>query len=319
MSLIDRIKKGPAYKPRRILLYGVEGIGKSTWASQAAKNIFLCAENGLPESLNHVDRINVASFKDLLAAIQALRDEKHDFKTVTIDTFDWLEPLLYAYICDRDGQPNIEDYGYGKGYTAAQQELRSLLAQLERLAEDRQMDVIILAHAMIKTFNNPSGDNFDRYIMKGNDKLSGLLKEWATAVLFARYEVFTKKAGKQDVKAKAFGEARVIHTTWCAAWDAKNHYSLPETMPLNYDEFDATIQRNLAGGSEKARETADYIATHFDTAIWPNDEIRGKALARLGGSIKAKDLAALSLIQKLQPAADYIRSLQPPTQDETAA
>ena len=199
MGLLEKIKKGNMDTPLRMLLYGVEGIGKSTFAAASERPIFACAEDGLGPALTDVERVNIAAFPELLELIRDLRTAKHEYKTLVIDTADWLEAMIYAYICQRDSKSGIEDYGYGKGYMAAQQELRLLLSQLDLLRTERGMHLILLAHALIKPYQNPVGDNYDRFIMKGNEKITGLLREWADVVLFARYEVFVTKDNKKAV------------------------------------------------------------------------------------------------------------------------
>jgi hypothetical protein len=318
-NMLARVKQGDADAPNRTLLYGVEGIGKSTWGSQSARPIFICAEDGLGKTLDHVPRITVTSYAEILEIIHELRTMDHEYKSLNIDTFDMTEALIYEFVCKRDGKASIEDYGYGKGYTAAQTELRNLLALLDRLRTEKKMEIIFLAHAQIKSFQNPAGDNYDRYIMKGNEKMTGLLKEWCDVVLFARYEVHVKKDSPKLAKGKAImSDARVVHTAWSPAWDAKNRLGLPETLPLNYDEFAAAARMNLNGGSVENRELAQYIADHFETALWADAATREKALAFIGGSLDVDALSALK-ITKLRPTADRLAALQPQQEVKTDA
>lgn len=317
MSILDKIKKGTDDRPNRILLYGVEKIGKSTWAADAPAPVFVCSEDGLGPDLNHVQRIAVDGFAEVLAVVDELTRGDHDFRTVVIDTADWLEALIHRYICDRDGKDDIEAYGYGKGYVAAQGELRKLLAALDTMRLALNIEVIFLAHATIKAFANPAGDNWDRYIMKGHDKFTGLIKEWSDVVLFARHEVYIKKDSKTAAKGKPIGDARVVHTNWDAAWDAGNRLSLPETLPLNYDAYASAARRISAGDTDQTRELAAEITGLFASAEWPKPELAAKVAARLGGTITAEALAKLPAT-KLQPAADYLRTLQPEPKEDVA-
>ena len=305
MNMLERIKKGNPDSPQRILLYGVEGIGKSTWASHAPGGVFLCSEDGLGPALNHVDRIVAENYQDVLATIDELRSSDHKFQTIIVDTVDWLEPLIHDFICARDGKTDIEAYGYGKGYTAAQTELRKLLAQLDLLRRNRRMGVIFLAHSMIKTFQNPTGDNYDRYIMKGNEKFSGLLKEWLDEIFFARYEVYVKKDSKTAKKGKGVGEARVMHTNWTAAWDGKNKLGLPDVLPLDWDAFMQAI-----GGGGQVSDLTEQIVDQFKTAEWPDAKLRDQFVKRLGGEMTKAALVKVP-VGTLLPAADYLKTLQP--------
>lgn len=314
-GILSKIKKGASDIPKRVLLYGVEGIGKSTFGASAPKPLFLCAEDGLGDSLNHIDRIQINDMDDVYAAIDELTREDHEFQTVVIDTADWLESLIYRYICKRDNKDGVEDYGYGKGYVAAQEALRTLHARLDDLRRAKKMGVIVLAHAQIKPFNNPMGDNYDRYIMKGHEKLSGLWKEWVDIILFARYETFVQKESKKDRKGKAIlSNGRIMHTSWSPAWDGKNRSDLPEVMALDYAGFaDA-----LANQAAVALDCAEYIAAHFNSTLWADDLVREKALIKLGGSLNVPALLNTPL-SILQPAANFIKTNQPTGEGEVAA
>jgi hypothetical protein len=238
---LSKVVRGKLDAPLRVLLYGVEGVGKSSWAAKAVDPVFLCAESG-------TERLDVARLPlpegvrawtwDLVReAPRVLMESEHAFKSFVIDTLDAVEPLLWSYICERDGKESIESYGYGKGYIAALDEWRSFLAILERLRHERGMNIVFIAHSYVKPFKNPEGEDYDRYELKLNIKAGGLVKEWVDDVLFAHYETF---AVKEDDKAKAKGVstgARVVETVRTAAWDAKNRHSLPATLPLDYEEF----------------------------------------------------------------------------------
>lgn len=236
---LSAVTRGRVERAPRVLLYGVEGVGKSTFAANAPAPIFLAAEDG-------TGQLDVARFPepqgwpDVLEAVEQLTVGDHDFKTLAIDTVDWLEPMIWNYLITRANKSDIksiEDFGYGKGYTAALDEWRVLLAALERLRNQRGMGVIMLAHSWIKPYKNPEGDDFDRFELKLNNKASGLLKEWCDAVLFTRFETFVAKDSKtKRVRGISSGE-RVIHTVRTAAYDAKNRYDLPEVMPLDYEAF----------------------------------------------------------------------------------
>jgi hypothetical protein len=160
---LTTISKGKLEKPARVLLYGVEKIGKSTFAAGAPDPIFICSEDGTSE-------LDVARFREpryweeARYAIDTLCREKHEHRTLVIDTLDWLEPLCWREVCRKGSVQSIEDFGggYGKGYLAALDEWRQFLADLDDLRAKRGMGVVLLAHSWIKSFKNPEGDDFDR-------------------------------------------------------------------------------------------------------------------------------------------------------------
>ena len=264
---LANVKRGKALSAWRMLVYGVEGIGKTTLAAGTPSPIFLGAEDGT----GHLDVVRFPSpesWTDVRAAVQTLLTEQHEYKTLVLDTVDWVEPLIWAHICKRDGEANVESYGYGKGYQVALDEWRLLLAQLERL-RGVGVNVMLLAHTHIKAFKNPEGEDFDRYELKLNLKAGGLLKEWADAVLFANHETFAKTSEKtKKVKGISTG-ARWLYTQRCAAFDAKNRFGFPELLPLSWPDVEGAmtaagdttalveeIRRKVEGLDAKDKETA---------------------------------------------------------------
>jgi hypothetical protein len=229
------IHTGKRQEPDRILLYGTEGIGKSTWAAAAPAPVFLDLEGGI----NHLDVASIdlrhAGLPDVLDALGSLSTEDHAFRTIVLDTADALEPRIWRDVCDRGGKINIEAFGYGKGYTLALAQWREIVTMLDRIRDARGLDIVLLAHAQIRTFSNPSGENYDRFEPTVHKAAAALLKQWADTVLFACHEENVRKDGP---KAKAIASGRrILHTTHAAAWDAKNRCSLPATLPLDYEDY----------------------------------------------------------------------------------
>lgn len=239
MSLA-KVVRGKLAKPLRVLIYGIEGVGKSSFAAGAPDPIFIGAEDGTSE-LDVARFPEPSGFADALEAAAELTSAPHQYKTLVIDTLDWLEPMVWAHTCavkrDKFGKPfpDIEAFGYGKGYAAALDYWRQLTAVLERMRAARDMHVVLVAHTWIKPFKNPAGEDFDRFEMKLHARAAGLMREWCDAVLFATHETHTYESGGRT-KGISSG-ARVIHTERCAAFDAKNRYDLPDTLPLDWGSF----------------------------------------------------------------------------------
>lgn len=271
--------KGRQERPLWVHLYGVEGVGKTKFAADAPDVVFLDVEHGTAEQDvarfvfdEATGRTQPNDWPEALAALRLLATEKHDFKTVAIDTLDALEALIWQSICKRDGKTNIEDYGYGKGYVAALDEWRLFVATVERIRA-MGINVVTTAHSAIKSFKNPEGDDYDRFTMKMNDKAGAFIKERADVVLFARHETFADKDEKTKRVRGVSSGARVICTQRTAAYDAKNRHDLPESMPLDWGEFHAAVL---------ARRPADPKALV--------SEIERKA-KEVGGEVEAAALA----------------------------
>lgn len=246
MSLLQSIESGRSNRPRRVMVYGVHGIGKSTFGAMAPKPVFIQTEDGLANI--ETARFPLAeSFDDILAAIMALYSDQHDFQTVVVDSADWLEQLIWKEVIRRRPTTDrgrditsIEDYGFAKGYTYALEPWREVLDGLNALRNERGMMVILIAHAKIERFENPETDAYDRYSPRLNKHASALIQEWCDEVLFATYKVHTKQTeeGFDKTRTRGIGTGdRIIRTTERPAHMAKNRLSLPEEMPLNFAAY----------------------------------------------------------------------------------
>ena len=249
MSLLESIKKGPSTRPPKIMLIGQEGVGKSTAGAKMPNPVFLCGESGLvgPQFAD-TPSFTPTSWAESLAFCEELASNPSGFKTLVIDTLDWIEPMLYAHVVQaakKNDIKHIEDFGYGKGYVIAQQEARKMLAVLDKV-NAAGMAVLILSHSQLKTVKNPEGDDYDHFESKVNTKVAGIFKEWCDAVLFARFEIYVRKDGMK-VKAQG-GTERIVQTTHSAAWDAKNRYGLPEVMDLDMSEIYTRIVAGKSSG-----------------------------------------------------------------------
>lgn len=234
ISLKD-ISTGVQAKPPRIILYSIEGMGKSSFGASAVNPIFIQTEDGLDE-ISAAKFPKATSFDDVMAALRLLYTEKHDYKTLVIDTVDWLEPLVWKATCDKHGKTNVEDFGYGKGFQFALDEWERLFKGLDFLRNEKGMAIILLAHAEVKRFDSPDTEPYDRYQIKLHKSASAKVIEWADAVLFANYQVFTEKTdvgfNKKVVRGTG-GQSRIMYTEERPAFRAKNRYGLPPELPFD--------------------------------------------------------------------------------------
>lgn len=233
---LSTVQKGPQHKPPRILLYGIHGIGKTTWAAQAPKPIFIQTEEGANE-LDVARFPTATSAEDVIGYLRSLYKEKHDFETVVIDSADWLEDMIFGLL---KKEHTDKELAYGKEALLAEQRLSDVLTALNFLRDKKQMTCIMVAHSEIKRFDSPLTEPFDRYQPKLQHRLSSLLQEWADVVLFATYDVSVKKteAGfNKEVRRGVSAGARLVYTEERPAFYAKNRYKLPEELPLDWAKF----------------------------------------------------------------------------------
>jgi len=241
MTLLDSIRKGRAQAPRRTLLYGVHGVGKSTFGAMAERPIFIPTEDGLSDI--DCERFPLAEqYDDVLNALGALYTEEHQYRTVVIDSLDWLEQLIWAEVCRKRGVENIEDIPFGKGYVFALNYWRDVLAGLDALRNERGMSALFIAHAAIQKFNDPTADAYDRYMPRLQKLASALVQEWCDEVLFATYRVHTRQTdeGFNRKRTVGVGEGeRVVRTTERPSHLAKNRLNLPDEIPLDHHIYAA--------------------------------------------------------------------------------
>jgi len=218
----------------KTLIYGPEGIGKSTLAAMWPNPIFIDLEGGTNQ-LPVVRLETPSSWSMLRAELTAIKNREIPCSTVVIDTMDAAERMCAEYIMARDGKKSIEEWGYGKGYTILQEEFGRLLDYLTDTASSG-INVVVLGHSTMRKFERPDESGaYDRFELKLTKQVSPMVKEWADMVLFCDYKTYveTNKAGK----AKATGGARVIRTTHAPTWDAKNRFGLPDELPLKLGEM----------------------------------------------------------------------------------
>jgi hypothetical protein len=243
MKMLELIQKGKEQRPPRILLFGTEGVGKSQTASQTPKPIFISTEDGLGEIDCHKFPL-ARTYQDVTGALDDLHSESHDYQTVIIDTVDWAEKLIFDELCRQYGVNSIErvDGGYGKGYVHALALWRQIIDRLTKLRDERNMMVMLLAHAKIERFEDPEEAGYDRYSPRLNRHAAALLCEWCDAVLFATRKFTTKtetgafnKTRTKAVPVGADGGERILRCIGGPACVAKNRYSLPAELPLDWN------------------------------------------------------------------------------------
>lgn len=232
-----QIITGVMPKATKAVLYGPEGIGKTSFASMAPEPLFLDTE-GSTTRLN-VRRLPAPqSYAMVLEQVQWVICNPTVCKTLVLDTADWAQRLCTEAVCARLKISGIEDLGYGKGYAYVYEEFGRLLNLLDQVI-DRGIHVIITAHAAMRKFEQPDEmGSYDRWELKLNNSqkcsIANMVKEWADMVLFANYETIVVK--NENKKGKAQGGQRVMYTAHHPCWDAKNRFGLPEKLPFSFEQ-----------------------------------------------------------------------------------
>lgn len=225
------ITAGRVARPQKLVLYGVEGIGKSSLAAQCPEPLFIDTEGGTA----HLDVRRLQkpeSWEELISLIKEVAATQDVCRTLVIDTADWAEAMAIDHICQKYKQPGLESFGYGKGYTFLAEEFARMLSACDEVIRSGK-NVVITAHARQRRVELPDETGgFDVWGLKLSKQCAPLLKEWPDALLFINYKTFVVATDSNTHKAQ--GGKRVIYTSHSPVWDAKNRHGLPDEMDLSY-------------------------------------------------------------------------------------
>lgn len=261
------INTGKQNKPIKAVIYGPEGIGKSTFASKFPAPLFIDTE-GSTSRMDVARTETPSSLAMLMSMLEELSRDNHGYKTLVLDTADWAERLCVKAVCDKQGKTGIEDFGYGKGYTYVYEEMGRVLNVLTTIWE-HGMNVVITAHAAIRKFEQPDEMGaYDRWELKlinsPKCNVCAMVKEWADMVLFANYKTYAVSVDKDGKKFKAQGGERVMYTTHSPCWDAKNRFDLAPELPFDYAQiahlFSAQTAQSAAPVPQTKPETVQQPA-----------------------------------------------------------
>lgn len=249
---LGNVRRGRIKAPFRLLCFGAEKVGKSTFSAGAPKPIWLGKDSGT-EHLDIERMPQPETWRDVLEGLAEVEANGYasGYRTLVVDPIGWLEPLAAL---DVTGDPSVSlatwGGGYGKGFAAALDRWRVFVKATERVWESG-MNIIFIAHAQVKKFEDPEGAGYERYeLALENKAVAGLLKQWVDAILFVRREAFGK-VDPNTKRAKAYGSAaRMLHTEWSPAYDAGNRFNLPPEMPLSWPVFAEALERGQVRNDE---------------------------------------------------------------------
>jgi len=271
------ITTGKRILPVKGIVYGVEGIGKTTFAAQWPKPLFLDVESGSYQM--DVARITPATYAEFKECVRQLGADAQGYKTIVIDSADWLEQMMIKNICTEANITSIEKYekGYGKGWNKLAEDWAALLDRLDRVRLAQGVNILFVAHSKIKRYEPADDTGHDRYTLTMADKSADVLKKWSDLTLFVKYDTFTvEEGGKVKVQG---GNKRVMFSRFHPCWDAKNRYGLPDKMPFEFAQIAGIFEKAPSDEpdtsdtvTEKAPETARQVAATPPPSVDPKPE-----------------------------------------------
>lgn len=265
------ITKGIIKKAVKVVIYGPEGIGKSTLASRFPEPVFIDTE-GSTNSMDVARLPKPTSWTMLLSEVDYVKSNPTCCRTLVIDTADWAEQLCSSQVCASHHIDGIEDLGYGKGYVYLKEEFGRLLNKASDLL-DLGINVVITAHAMMRKFEQPDElGAYDRWELKLSKQCAPLLKEWSDMLLFCNYKtlvVNVDNKGASKGKNKAQGGRRVIYTQHHPCWDAKNRFGLPDEIDMDYEYLRPIIEGTQQERPGSASPATPAVASPATAAASP--------------------------------------------------
>ena len=235
-----QIFRTTAKLPPIIVVHGLPGIGKTTFAQNFPDPVFVQTEDGCPVGLEIATFGLCETYAAVIDALGHLGTQPHEHKTLVLDSLDKLEPLLLAAVCADRGYASIESPGYGKGWVEADRWWLDILRGVEWLRRTRHMTIVLIAHSEIATVNDPRVASFTSYQLRLHKRARALVEDSADLIGFLATDVIIKneQGGFGKTRARADGgSTRWLHTEGRPAFVAKNRYATPEriAIPQRFD------------------------------------------------------------------------------------
>ena len=290
-----KITKGKQTRAQRVVIYGVESVGKSTFAVQFPKPLFLDVEGGTAHL--DTDRVEIATLADLESAIRECQTT--DYQSIIIDSADWAERLVLEGMLAQDKKKSVEDYGYGKGFVMLAEKFARLLSAADQIVAGGK-NVVFIAHSKVQRVEPPDLlAAYDRYELKLTKQSAPLLKEWADELWFFKFK--TKTVESESGRSKGIGgKERIILTTHSAAYDAKTRSGLAEELPMAWESV-----AHLFSASKPT--PVEEIVPEWQLQIMPHSDyvegfLRAKGIINAGQKWIEAPAKALARIES-DPAA----------------
>lgn len=130
-----------------ILLYSKPKVGKTSFAAQLPRNLFLATEIGY-NAINGITAQKITKWGDIKAAVKQLKDPRarEMFDTVTIDTITIAADLCEKFVLAREGVTRLNEIPYGQGWKMVSKELSDTLREITMLG----FGLVMICHSKEK-------------------------------------------------------------------------------------------------------------------------------------------------------------------------
>jgi len=236
---LKSLSKPSGQRPIIATIFGEGGLGKTTLAAMFPKPVFIRTEDGTA-SLTGNDNVSLfpvaTSTQDVFDAIEVLATEKHDFKTLVIDSITQLATLIESEIVAADPKAksiNQAGGGYGAGYGAASEIHRQIRDWSGSLATETNMNVVFIGHADTETLDLPDMDPYARYCVRMHKKSIPHYTDNVDLVGLIRLKTFTRGDGDKK-RAISTGEREILCFPQASSV-TKNRFNITEPLSFTFD------------------------------------------------------------------------------------
>lgn len=276
MGLIDTATRGILPKSQIFVIYGPNGVGKTTLATAFSQSLIADLEDGSNHITNttRISASKLATYDDLLGLIEEVK--KANFRTFVVDSLESLESLIQDKIKKDNKVESIEDIPYGKGMVYTREEFERFMRLMHQLRDEKDMDIILVGHSVTKAYSDPNANvTYDRQVLRTNDKVASIVKDLSDSILYLTYKVDTVSQKNKD-KVKAYGDGeRIIYTQWRPGFDAKSRYQLDFEIPFNLD----TTPIEVIVDKLKPKSKEDLVQSCKDLLMRITDDVRRNEIA----------------------------------------
>ena len=232
---LKSLSKPEGQRPVICTLFGEGGMGKTTLASMfPGPIVFIRTEDGTASLIGN-DNVSLfplaKSSEDVIEALSALSIEKHDYKTVVIDSVTQLATMIEHEIVVQD--PKAKSIaqaggGYGAGYGQASERHSEIREGAGYLSHEIGMNVVFIAHADVETLTLPDMDPYNRYVLKLHKRCQSHYTDNVDLVGLIRLETFTRGDGEKK-RAISSGERKILCFPQASSI-TKNRFNITEEL-----------------------------------------------------------------------------------------
>lgn len=249
MSILSRIEKIKPEAPR-ITIYGKQGIGKSTLASQFPEPLFLLTEKNAVVGSKKLGIYS--SYEQIWYDInELLETEDLPYKTIIIDSVSNLDELVKTRTLDkspligadkRKPETLAEAWGgYGAGFERCASLHRVLKSKLDQFQE-KGITVIYIAHREIRTYKSPDEEDYNIWSISMNgDKSRAVYIDDVDAVFYCHNKSYVTTTESKRNIIKSTGN-HIISAYSNEAYVSKNRFNIKEDIQMSFEAIAKRIE-----------------------------------------------------------------------------